>query len=85
VAQRIGNGHVLVIDWSAKGSARIERNATAQIAAGVVSVHHVAAEDFELLGYEPPFDLAFARHRRSERARSPQPRPHQGDGGSPRR
>jgi hypothetical protein len=31
-----------------------------EIAAGLLSVRHVAVEDFELLPGEPPFDLAFA-------------------------
>jgi protein-L-isoaspartate O-methyltransferase len=60
VARRIGNGHILVIDRSAAGVARTERNAAAEIAAGLLSVRHVAAEDFVLLPGEPPFDLAFA-------------------------
>jgi len=60
VARRIGDGHILVIDRSAKGVAQIERNAAAEIAAGLLSVRHVAAEDFELLPGEPLFDIAFA-------------------------
>jgi SAM-dependent methyltransferase len=60
VARRIGDGHILVIDRSAKGVAQIERTAAAEIAAGLLSVRHVAAEDFELLRGEPRFDLAFA-------------------------
>jgi SAM-dependent methyltransferase len=60
VARRIGDGHILVIDRSAKGVAQTEQNAAAEIAAGLLSVRHVAAEDFELLGDEAPFDLAFA-------------------------
>lgn len=61
VAKRIGpDGHILVIDRSAKGVALTERNAAAEIAAGVLSVRLVAAEDFELLPGESPFDLAFA-------------------------
>ena len=32
----------------------------AEIGAGVLSVRHVAVEDFELHPGEPPFDLAFA-------------------------
>ena len=60
VARRIGDGHILVIDRSAKGVAQIERNAAAEIAAGLLSVRHAAAEDFELLPGEPRFDLAFA-------------------------
>ncbi|MGB4780063.1 SAM-dependent methyltransferase [Microbacterium sp.] len=60
IAHRLGNGHVLVIDRSAKGVAQIERNAAAEIAAGLLSVRQVAAEDFELLPDEEPFELAFA-------------------------
>lgn len=60
VARRIGHGHILVIDRSATGVARTEQNAAAEITAGVLSVRHVAAEDFALLPGEPPFDLAFA-------------------------
>ncbi|MCT2583816.1 SAM-dependent methyltransferase [Actinophytocola gossypii] len=53
-------GHILVIDRSAKGVAATERNAAGEIADGLLSVRHVAAEDFTLLPGEPPFDLAFA-------------------------
>jgi hypothetical protein len=60
VARRIGNGHILVVDRSATGVALTEQNAAAEIAAGLLSVRHVAAEDFELVRGEPPFDLAFA-------------------------
>jgi SAM-dependent methyltransferase len=60
VARRIGDGHILVIDRSATGVARTERNAAAEIAAGLLSVRHVAAEDLQLLPDEAPFDLAFA-------------------------
>lgn len=60
VAARIGAGHILVIDRSAKGVAQIERNAAAEIRAGRLSVRQVAAEDFELLPGEAPYDVAFA-------------------------
>ena len=60
VAQRIGDGHVLMIDRSAKSIALAQQNAAAEIAAGLMSVRQVAAEDFELLAGEAPFDLAFA-------------------------
>lgn len=60
VAERIGGGHVLVIDRSAKGVALIRQNAAAEIASGLLSVRHVAAEDFELRPGEASFDLAFA-------------------------
>jgi protein-L-isoaspartate O-methyltransferase len=60
VAQRIGDGHILVIDRSPKGVALTQRNAAAEIEAGLLSVRQVAAEDFEILASEAPFDLAFA-------------------------
>jgi SAM-dependent methyltransferase len=60
VARRIGDGHVLVIDRSATGVARTGRNAAREIAAGILSVRQMAAEDLELLPDEEPFDLAFA-------------------------
>ena len=60
VAQLIGDGHVLVIDRSAKGVAQVERLAASEIAAGRMSVRCVAAEDFELAPGEAAYDLAFA-------------------------
>jgi protein-L-isoaspartate O-methyltransferase len=60
VAHLIGDGHILVIDRSATGVGQIERTAAAEIAAGVLSTRQVAAEEFELLPGEAPFDLAFA-------------------------
>jgi cyclopropane fatty-acyl-phospholipid synthase-like methyltransferase len=60
VAERLGDGHVLVIDRSARGVALTERVAAREIATGVLSVRQVAAEEFELLPGEAPFDLAFA-------------------------
>ncbi|ASR37907.1 methyltransferase type 12 [Prauserella marina] len=60
VAHRIGGGHVLVIDRSAKGAALVERNAAAEIEAGLLGVRCAAAEEFRLRTGEAPFDLAFA-------------------------
>ena len=60
VAHRIGAGHILVIDRSAKGVALIERGAADEIAQGLLSTSCVAAEDFTLGPDEAPFDLAFA-------------------------
>ena len=60
VAHRIGAGHILVIDRSAKGVALIERGAADEIAQGLLSTRCVAAEDFTLGPDEAPFDLAFA-------------------------
>jgi cyclopropane fatty-acyl-phospholipid synthase-like methyltransferase len=60
VVERIDDGHVLVIDRSAKGVAAVERLAAAEIAEGRMSVRCVAAEEFELAPGEAPYDLAFA-------------------------
>lgn len=60
VAHRLGDGHVTVIDRSARGVALVERTAAAEIASGRLSVRHVAAEDLVLLPGEAPYDLAFA-------------------------
>jgi len=72
VARGIGDGHILVIDRSAKGVARIEQDAAAEIAAELLSVRHVAAKDFELLPGEPPFDIAFAIRVEALDGRHPQ-------------
>jgi cyclopropane fatty-acyl-phospholipid synthase-like methyltransferase len=60
VAERIGDGHIHVIDRSPRGVAQIERSASAQIAAGRLSVQCVAVEDFVRPTGHPPYDLAFA-------------------------
>jgi SAM-dependent methyltransferase len=60
VAHLLGQGHILVIDRSAAGVAQIIRTAGLEIAAGTLGARQVAAEDFELLPGEAPFDLAFA-------------------------
>lgn len=60
VAGRIGEGHILMIDRSAKGIALTKQNAAAEIAAGLLNVRQTAVEDFELLPGEAPFALAFA-------------------------
>lgn len=79
LVQRMGHGHVLIIDRSARGIALTRRNLAAEIEAGLVSLRHAAAEDFVLDKDEQPYDLAFAvrvgafdgRHPRAgERARA---------------
>jgi SAM-dependent methyltransferase len=60
VAARIGGGHVLAIDRSASAVRQAARASAAQIADGLLSVRRVAAEEFELLPDEAPYDLAFA-------------------------
>lgn len=79
LVQRMGHGHVLIIDRSARGIALTQRNLAAEIEAGLVSLRNVAAEDFVLERCERPYDFAFAvrvgafdgRHPRAgERARA---------------
>jgi SAM-dependent methyltransferase len=60
VARRIGNGRVLAIDRSAAAVAQARRAAAAEIAAGLLDVRQVSAEDFTLEVGEEPYDLAFA-------------------------
>ena len=60
VAGRIGDGHVLMIDRSARSVALARRNAAAEIGAGLMSVRQVAVEDLLPADDEAPFDLAFA-------------------------
>jgi protein-L-isoaspartate O-methyltransferase len=61
VCERIApDGHILVIDRSAKGIGLIEHNAAAEIAMGLLSVRHIAVEDLVLHPGEEAFDLAFA-------------------------
>ena len=60
VARRIGTGHVLAIDRSARAVRQAAASSAAEIAAGRMSVRQVAVEDLELEPGERLFDLAFA-------------------------
>lgn len=60
VAARVGDGHVLGIDRSARAIDLARRVCAAEIGAGRLSLRHVAVEDLELLPGEAPYDLAFA-------------------------
>ena len=60
VAARIGTGHVLAIDRSAKTVAQARAGSQAEIEAGRLSVRQASAETFELADGEAPYDLAFA-------------------------
>jgi len=60
VAQRIGDGHILAIDRSAKAIEQARAACRDEIAAGRMSVRQVVIEDFVLEPGEAPFDLAFA-------------------------
>jgi len=58
IAARIGDGHVLAIDRSARAIEQTRRGSGRELASGRMSVREVSAEAFELLNSEPPFDLA---------------------------
>jgi cyclopropane fatty-acyl-phospholipid synthase-like methyltransferase len=60
VASRIGDGHVLAIDRSAKAIRQAAALSGDEMASGRLSVRQVAVEDFELQPGEAPFDIAFA-------------------------
>ncbi len=60
IARRIGDGHSLAIDRSAKAVRQAIALSAAEIASGRMNVRQVAIEDFELEPGEAPFDLAFA-------------------------
>lgn len=61
VARRVApDGHVLVVDRSAKGIAQVERLAAQEISTGLLSVRLASAETVTLEPGERPYDLAFA-------------------------
>lgn len=75
LARRIGGGHVLAIDRSAKAITQARALSRAEITSGKLSLRHVAAEELELEPGEAPFDIAVAvrvgaldgRHPEAER------------------
>jgi SAM-dependent methyltransferase len=60
VARRIGNGHVLAIDRSARAIEQARSASRDLIESGRMSLRQVAAEELELEAGERPYDLAFA-------------------------
>jgi cyclopropane fatty-acyl-phospholipid synthase-like methyltransferase len=60
VAKRIGDGHVLGIDRSAKAIAQAIAGSKAEMASGRLHFRHVAVEDFALQKGESAYDIAFA-------------------------
>jgi protein-L-isoaspartate O-methyltransferase len=60
IAARLTTGHILAIDRSATAVAQATAAAADLIAAGRMSVRHVAAEDLTLAPGEQPYDLVFA-------------------------
>ena len=60
VVRRIGAGHVLGIDRSARAIAQAVKGSRAELASGRLEFRCVSIEDLVLEQGEPPFDLAFA-------------------------
>jgi cyclopropane fatty-acyl-phospholipid synthase-like methyltransferase len=60
IAHRIGSGHVLAIDRSAKAIAQATSGSAAERAAGALAFRRSAIENFALAPGEAPFDLAVA-------------------------
>lgn len=60
IAQRIGDGHILAIDRSARAIQQAHASSQEEIASGRLSLRQVAIEDFELEPGERPFDIVFA-------------------------
>ncbi|MFM9370995.1 class I SAM-dependent methyltransferase [Streptomyces sp. Da 82-17] len=60
VAARLDTGHVVAIDRSAAAVALARSSCAAEIAAGRLTVRQCAAEEFEPLPGEGPFDLVYA-------------------------
>jgi SAM-dependent methyltransferase len=60
IARRIGRGHVLAIDRSARAIAQATAASQPELAAGILSLRHVAVEDFERQPGEAPYDIALA-------------------------
>ncbi|WCO69236.1 methyltransferase domain-containing protein [Iamia majanohamensis] len=61
VATRVGpDGFVLATDRSATAVAQCEAGSAQELAAGLMAVRLVAAEDLALRDGEAPYDLAFA-------------------------
>ncbi len=60
ISKRIGNGHILAIDRSAKAIRQAMAGSQVEIEAGRLSFRQVALEEFELEDDEQPFDIALA-------------------------
>jgi len=60
ISTRIGNGHILAIDRSAKAIKQAIAGSQAEIETGRLSFRQVAIENFELEANKMPFDIAIA-------------------------
>jgi SAM-dependent methyltransferase len=101
IAHRIGEGHVLGIDRSARAIELARAACADELTSGRMSLRCVAVEELELLSGERPFDLAFAvrvgvldgrhperaarAHQRISAALAPRGRLYVGDGADMRR
>lgn len=59
IAQRIGKGHIMGIDRSAKAIEQAIQSSREEIAVGTLSFRCIAIEDFALQPEEQPYDIAF--------------------------
>ena len=60
ISRRIGNGHILAIDRSAKAIQQAIAGSQSEIETGRLSYRQVAIENFDLENNEKPFDIAIA-------------------------
>lgn len=60
VAKRIGDGHILAIDRSAKAIQQAIKTSKKEINSGHLTFRQIAIENFELEEGEPLYDIAFA-------------------------
>jgi cyclopropane fatty-acyl-phospholipid synthase-like methyltransferase len=60
IARRVGDGHVLALDRSAKAIAQARSASQTEIASGRLSLRQIGIEEFELEPGEPPYDIAIA-------------------------
>jgi SAM-dependent methyltransferase len=60
VLNRIGDGHVLAIDRSARAIAQARAGSLAEVDSGRLEFRQAGIENFALQAGERPFDLAFA-------------------------
>jgi cyclopropane fatty-acyl-phospholipid synthase-like methyltransferase len=60
IAKRIGTGHILAIDRSAKAIQQAISGSKAEIETGVLLFRQISIEKFELEAKEKPFDIAIA-------------------------
>ncbi len=60
IAKRIGSGHILAIDRSAKAIQQATANSNKKIQTANLFFRQIAIENFDLQKTDKPFDIAFA-------------------------